>query len=423
MRQSVVEQCFLRSLGSQVSFTRVPPLPKVHTQLLESAVRPDIAIRDHVILGFLPGFPNILVTIRNPRRLGIAHVDGYMESTMVNTACLLAIDPGRHVIVSAWSSWSMPSAYYKNLTKSFTAVSGPQNRLVQVLCFCLDREEGSGTVMCRTIQSLPPRSQQDRSEEWDAPTTESTCSTTELGMADVCFSRVERYVVVLLRTRCIFFLQDSVGPLTARPRSKNPCWTDETGDAAQTGGAVLVFELDIFVEQLLTKQGHVLGHGDASGWHYYAVFDPRPRSQVRDMILSVSARRGHNLSAERGSVFLLGVLGDDARSVLVLTLFLDPLALGAEDGDADQKDFLVFDAKRWHLAEEAPTEEATQVLQRAIEQIHKSAARHDCSTTCDHGAGGTTVLATYESEGTASVKEIEGSYWTISGTDWDDKLR
>ncbi|CCG84108.1 protein of unknown function [Taphrina deformans PYCC 5710] len=398
-----------RSLGSKWDHTHLPvsvvELPQIEISALVDANAADssINVRNHVILGFVPDRPDTLLVIRNPLRLAPDRGLSSEVSANIYSTSFWTINFHNLKIISSRSSWAMPAEEFQTLTSCSSAFVVSANKFFQVTCFCPDHEQDSGTIKLLSMRINAPWVP----NHWHD--VGAACSSTEIVSAVTCFAHGPEYVTVLLRTRCIFFLMGRQQPID----SPSPFWTTDYDINGAKNCAVRAFEFDIFVEQLLTKQKKPFGHNQSAKWSYVTVLDTRDPRESLWQAKSACEQRHHRMNLANGSIFFVGVLGDDLRSILLLTVLIDPTAI--EDG---YRDHIVLEGKRWTLAEPT-TEHPHQVLSRVIDQIHKL-PKHDCGITCRRPENDTTVLATYEPNGPKSLQIIKGQYWHITGAAWNN---
>lgn len=398
-----------RSITGCVEYTKIAiDVPRISIQSIARAndvewSPPTASVRDYVILGFVPERPDTVLVIRNPLRLGRAHdqIEARYEAVMdISTAVCWTFNIRHTGIISIRSYWQIPIEEYRTMTSCSSAFIRSKNEFVQVSGYCPDRESTSGTIRFRSTNNFLGPDQQAESD------VEAICSSTEIPSAVTCFAHSTKYITVLLRTRCIFFHSSPISSCSPQ----NSFWTHDTDSISRS--MYLIFEFDIFVEQLLTKQNSPFGNNDSARWTYHAKLDTRDREVRQRQFMAVCKTRGHDLNLDHGSVFLVGVLGDDSRSILLLTLFVNPIP------DIGQRNCLVLDGKRWKLAQKSEND-PDKVLQTVMNQIFE-APKHDCRVTCLHDSVHTKVMAAYEADGTKSLDLIEGEYFHITAANWDD---
>lgn len=161
--------------------------------------------------------------------------------------------------------------------------------------------------------------------------------------------------------------------------------------------------------------------------YYRPFFSTR---DTTDLVRAYEVKKGVTLKLDRGIVFTLAVLTADLGSLLVLTLFVDPMwAPCGQEGLVADESVSVLEAKRWRLSsspdDTTTTSEPVDIrrrLDRAVQKIHptQQTGPHDCKATKTCGGGDTAryVLATYDPH--RSVSLIEGDYMHISGEGWNN---
>lgn len=327
----------------------------------------------------------------------------------MNVSYLWHFDPASLKLDSV--AFGMPVRYdqYRTLVRATSAIiKDPHSALIQVFNYCSDMSEGEGQVeVSYTSQFTCDQARRCRY---------ATCSTVEASNAVTCYAKSQYYTAALMSTRCLFFLtSEPVGELSI---GGNSCWTDDV-ECVDAAGRVHILEIDVFVEQLMQNQRHPFGLGVSSGWRYLLSYDPRGRDHLQGLVRLAEETRGHKVLPDRGLNLVVCVMADDSRSILLMTLFIDPTST-----NTTFKNCLVLDAKRWLLKRPMSAHDNHfLVMCNAIKQGYgiQYQRSHDCASLCSdaHQQSGTHVLPLYEPDGVSSLEIIESEYWKISGRDWN----
>lgn len=378
-------------------------------------------LRDFIILGFVPRRPWLFVSVLKPAASCVmttqtSPIVESSEHSLVIWSLAASKHAERHV-QEVWRLYMHESLPYIDLhlvATAFRQVEHGQGQvMLQVMSF-VHADHNSDTASSGLFEfrclSLPGDDLTRQNEDC-ACQKYMRFSSIEARWAQVCFAHAGDYVSVLLLSRCIFLFDQDY---EASKPSKNAYWAIEgsmDADVPQTLPDARVLEIDLYIEALVGQQRKPFGYRP-SAWQYLCTYHPNPQDVIRDQ------SRGHKLDAARGTVIVVAVMAEDSTTVMLVTLFIDPVA--RRESKEHFTDVLTLAAKTWRL--QRPMTESREVLEGLITQQAGIPIKHACAVHCatSHRKNESHVLATFESDATQSLDLIEGEYWNLSGKDWSN---